>query len=139
VLQCLMCLNDVAVATVNPSKACVPWFIYVNKVKKTSLKVHFLYLGKVEIYWIFKMCCIISVLLPTEYRLFHNFIFFHSCKVLGYIHIRKGPNKVGFVGILRPFRDAIKLFTREQYFPLVSNYLIHYFSHIFGFFLSLLV
>ena len=60
-------------------------------------------------------------------------------RVLGYIHIRKGPNRVGYVGLFQPFRDAIKLFTREQYFPLVSNYLIYYFSPIFGFFLSLLV
>nr|YP_009350688.1 NADH dehydrogenase subunit 1 [Furculitermes winifredae]AQP27601.1 NADH dehydrogenase subunit 1 [Furculitermes winifredae] len=59
--------------------------------------------------------------------------------VLGYIHIRKGPNSVGFIGILQPFSDAIKLFTSEQYFPLVSNYLVYYFSPIFGFFLSLLV
>nr|WHM51692.1 NADH dehydrogenase subunit 1 [Orthognathotermes sp. n.] len=59
--------------------------------------------------------------------------------VLGYIHIRKGPNSVGFVGILQPFSDAISLFTSEQYFPLVSNYLIYYFSPVFGFFLSLLV
>nr|AIY61775.1 NADH dehydrogenase subunit 1 [Duplidentitermes sp. TB-2014] len=59
--------------------------------------------------------------------------------VLGYIHIRKGPNSVGFVGIFQPFSDAIKLFTSEQYFPLVSNYLIYYFSPIFGFFLSLLI
>nr|YP_009351403.1 NADH dehydrogenase subunit 1 [Inquilinitermes inquilinus]AQP29478.1 NADH dehydrogenase subunit 1 [Inquilinitermes inquilinus] len=60
-------------------------------------------------------------------------------KVLGYVHIRKGPNSVGFVGILQPFGDAISLFTSEQYFPLVSNYLIYYFSPIFGFFLSLLI
>jgi NADH:ubiquinone oxidoreductase subunit H len=57
--------------------------------------------------------------------------------VLGYVHIRKGPNTVGFVSNIQPFRDAIKLFTRGQYIPLFSNYLIYYFSPIF--FLSFLV
>jgi NADH-quinone oxidoreductase subunit H len=37
--------------------------------------------------------------------------------VIGWIQVRKGPNRVGFKGILQPIADAIKLLMKEQMVP----------------------
>nr|YP_011003831.1 NADH dehydrogenase subunit 1 [Phymateus saxosus]WPS66402.1 NADH dehydrogenase subunit 1 [Phymateus saxosus] len=67
------------------------------------------------------------------------FLILFERKLLGYIHIRKGPNSVGFIGIFQPFSDALKLLTKEQTIPFVSNYFLYYLSPIFSLMISLFV
>jgi len=67
------------------------------------------------------------------------FIILIERRVLGYIQLRKGPNKLGYIGIIQSFSDAIKLFIKEQSIPSYRNLVPYYFSPVFSFLTILLI
>lgn len=58
-------------------------------------------------------------------------------KFMGSIQRRKGPNVIGFLGLLQPLADGLKLFAKETILPSNANFLLFVFAPAITFVLSL--
>ena len=59
-------------------------------------------------------------------------------KVMGSIQRRRGPNVIGYLGLLQPLADGLKLFAKETILPSNANTFIFLLAPILTFVLSLL-
>ena len=59
-------------------------------------------------------------------------------KIMGAIQRRRGPNVIGFIGLLQALADGLKLFVKETTLPSNSNLLIFLLAPILSFLLSVI-
>nr|YP_009495498.1 NADH dehydrogenase subunit 1 [Toxarium undulatum]AWQ64145.1 NADH dehydrogenase subunit 1 [Toxarium undulatum] len=78
------------------------------------------------------LCIVIPLLISVAY------FTIAERKLMGVIQRRRGPNVVGFVGLLQPLADGLKLFAKETIFPSNSDGYLFILAPILTFVLSLL-
>ena len=71
--------------------------------------------------WLVVWTLVKVVLIAVPIILCVAYLTYWERKMIGAMHVRKGPNRVGFRGLLQPFADVFKLLTKEIVVPSKAN------------------
>ena len=93
-------------------------------------------MNSILLYTISILLKIISIVIPLLISVAYFTI--AERKLMGIIQRRKGTNVVGFVGLLQPLADGLKLFSKETILPSNSNLTIFLFAPALTFILSII-
>ena len=80
-------------------------------------------LGETAWYVVWTVIKIVCIALPII--LCVAYLTYWERKMIGFMHIRKGPNRVGYRGLLQPFADVFKLLTKEVITPSEANKVLY--------------
>lgn len=111
--------------------------LFIKIIKVTEVCEEFKLLKRVSplIIWILRRLLFLALILISV-----AFFTLVERKILGYSHERLGPNRVGYIGLIQPFRDAVKLFSKEGLFKAKSlNFFLYFFSPVWGIYLRMLI
>lgn len=96
---------------------------------------HFFYetdIGLLILTFIEALCLLVPLLMGVAY------LTYAERKVLAAMQLRKGPNVVGWFGLLQPFADALKMMMKETIIPSGSNRLLFLIAPMLTFSLAML-
>ncbi len=89
-------------------------------------------IGLLILTFIEALCLLVPLLMGVAY------LTYAERKVLAAMQLRKGPNVVGWFGLLQPFADALKMMMKETIIPSGSNRLLFLIAPMLTFSLAML-
>merc|ERR1711920_1205152 len=88
------------------------------------------------LYFIYILIKLITIVIPLLISVAYFTLV--ERKIMGSIQRRKGPNVIGFLGLLQPLADGLKLFVKETILPSNANLLLFTLAPIMTFLLCLI-
>jgi len=90
--------------------------------------------GMIKTGFVFLILCVLIVLGILISVAFMTLV---ERKLISPIQNRRGPNTVGYLGVLQPFADALKLIIKESIFPRNARFVIFVIAPLISLFFAL--